>query len=293
MSEEKISILFLENNVSDRKTIQNYLENEDEYNYEVTTCKRFSEGIEILKKEQFDLIILDLELPDSEIETTLQNLTNFTTYAPTIVLTRMDDKDFALESLKKGAQDYLIKDEINSSMLTRSILYAIERHKIENRGIIETDTMKLDDKDKEILNILQENYRISYQELSRRIGLAASTIHNRVQNLINSGIIKKFDTLIDPIKVGFKTIGILGLSVDPLKMDKVAREIASFYNVQLVATTTGNHDMVARVIAKNEKELWKFINQKIKVIEGIKAEEMDVSSFIEIYKMTHKILFDV
>jgi Lrp/AsnC family transcriptional regulator for asnA, asnC and gidA len=293
MINETISILFIEDNLDDRRMIEKYLEKEEDYQYEITIRKRFSEGMDIFNRDKFDVILLDLELPDSNTEKTLEKLESFTSNTPTIVLTGLNDKEYALESLKKGVQDYLIKDEVNSSMLTRSILYAIERHKMENRDTLKTDITELDDKDKEILNILQENYRISYQELSRRIGLAASTIHNRVQNLINSGIIKRFDTLIDPLMVGFKTIAIIGLSVDPLKMEQVAQKISSFNNVQLVATTTGNHDMVARIIAKNEKELWKFINQEIKVIDGIKAEEMDVSSFIEIYKMTHKILFDI
>ncbi|TFF99205.1 MAG: response regulator [Promethearchaeota archaeon] len=292
MSDESISVLLIEDSEADTKIIIKYLEKEKDYNYKVKTAKRLSEGIETLKKNTIDIVLLDLNLPDSKKAKTLSRLSDFSKIIPTIVLTGIDDKEFALESLQKGAQDYLVKDEINSSVLTRSILYAIERYKMEHKDRKKAQILQIDEKDKEILNILQENYRISYQELSRRIGLAASTIHNRVQNLINAEVIKKFDTLIDPIKVGFETIAIIGLSVEPLKMENVAQKLSAFNNVQLVATTTGNHDMVARIIAKNEKELWKFINEKIKVIDGIKTD-MDVSSFIEIYKMTHKILFDV
>jgi DNA-binding Lrp family transcriptional regulator/CheY-like chemotaxis protein len=292
MENESIKILLIEDNPSDARLISEYLKKEKDYQFEIKTCKRLSEAIKILQNKKFDAILLDLSLPDSERKKSLPKLTDFTTEIPIIILTGLDDKSLALESLKQGAQDYLVKDELNKSLLTRSVLYAIERHKMESRVERKSKRVKLDKKDKEILNILQESYRISYQELSRRVGLAASTIHNRVQNLINSGVIKQFDTLIDPFKVGFETIAIIGLSVDPLKMDEVAEKIASFDNVQLVATSTGNHDMLARIIAKNEKKLWKFINEKIKTIDGVKPE-MDVSSFIEIYKMTHKILFDV
>jgi Lrp/AsnC family transcriptional regulator for asnA, asnC and gidA len=148
----------------------------------------------------------------------------------------------------------------------------------------------MDNFDKEILKLLQENYRISYQELSRKIGKAASTIHNRVQGMLNEGIIKEFDTIIDPFKVGFEAIAVLGISVDPLRIHEVAKEIASFEQVQLVATSTGDHDLIVRIIEKDEKSLWRFIKNKIKTIEGVKPE-MDVSSFIDIYKMTHKIEF--
>ncbi len=150
----------------------------------------------------------------------------------------------------------------------------------------------MDDIDKEILNILQNNFRISYKVLGKKVKMAASSVHNRVQKLLEEGIIKKEDTIVNPMKAGFGTIAILGLSVDPLKMDEVAEKIASLDEVQLIATTTGDHDIVARFFAENEKSLWRFINEKIKTIDGIKPR-MDVSSFIDIYKMTHKINFKV
>ena len=148
----------------------------------------------------------------------------------------------------------------------------------------------MDDIDKKILNILQNSFRISYRDLGKKVKMAASSVHNRVQKMIDEGIIKKQETIINPMKAGFETIAILGLSVDPLKMDEIAEKIASYDVVQLIATTTGDHDIVARVIAENDKSLWRFINEKIKTIDGIRPQ-MDISSFIDIFKMSHKINF--
>lgn len=150
----------------------------------------------------------------------------------------------------------------------------------------------MDDIDRKILNILQNNFRISYKELGKKVKMAASSVHNRVQKMLDEGIIKKEDTIINPMEAGFQTIAILGLSVEPLKMNEVADKIANFDEVQLIATTTGDHDIVARVIANDEKALWRFINDKIKTINGVKPQ-MDVSSFIDIFKMSHKIRFKV
>ncbi len=150
----------------------------------------------------------------------------------------------------------------------------------------------MDNIDKKILNILQNNFRISYRDLGRKVKMAASSVHNRVQKMLDEGIIKKEDTIINPLKAGFDTIALLGLSVDPLKMDEVAERIGSYEEVQLIATTTGDHDIIVRVFAENEKSLWRFINEKIKTIDGIKPQ-MDVSSFIDIFKMSHKIKFKV
>ncbi len=150
----------------------------------------------------------------------------------------------------------------------------------------------MDNIDKKILNILQNNFRISYRDLGKKVKMAASSVHNRVQKMIDEGIIRKEDTIINPMKAGFDTIAILGLSVDPRKMDEVGERIASYEEVQCIATTTGDHDIVVRVIAEDEKSLWRFVNEKIKTIDGIRPQ-MDISSFIDIFKISHKIKFKV
>ena len=180
--------------------------------------------------------------------------------------------------------------DLSSGILIRSILYAIERFKHEP----ETESIKnskfLDEKDKMILNILQENYKISYKEISEKVNLAASTIHNRVQNLINDGIIKKVDTILDPVKVGYNAIAIVCLYVDPLKLKNIAEKLLDFDEIQLVATSAGEYNLILKLILSNEKSLWRFINERIKTIEGVNPD-MKVSSFIDIYKMSQKIHF--
>jgi Lrp/AsnC family transcriptional regulator for asnA, asnC and gidA len=146
----------------------------------------------------------------------------------------------------------------------------------------------LDKIDKNILNILQKNNKISYRELAEKLKLAASTIHNRVKRMIEEEIIKEFGALIDPVKIGYNTIALVGLSVDPIKMKEIAEKIASFDETQLVAVSSGDHDIIAQIIAKDEKSLWNFINLKIKTINGIKSQ-IHVSNFLDIYKSTQSI----
>jgi len=83
---------------------------------------------------------------------------------------------------------------------------------------------------------------------------------------------------------------VIGLAVEPLKMKEIARKIALYNNVQLVAITSGDHDLIVQAYAEDEKALWRFINEKIKLIDGV-LSHMDVSSFLEVYKNTHLILF--
>jgi len=244
-----------------------------------------------LKTKDFDIILLDLKLPDSDIESTIEKMLNFTSKIPIIVLTGTDDEDIALNSLKKGFQDYLVKGELNANILKRAILYGIERHKLESKKEIARNIkVALDDKDKMILDILQDNYKISYKEISERVNLAASTIHNRVQNMVNEGIIIKVDTIIDPLKAGYDTMAIIHLFVKPSKLNDIVQKLDRFNEVQLIATSAGEHNLILKLIAPNEKSLWRFINDKIKSIDGINPK-MKVSSFIDIFKMSNKIYF--
>jgi len=271
--------------------IQEFLKKISDFSYELESFSRLTDGLNRLKTKDFDIILLDLKLPDSDIESTIEKVLNLTSEIPIVVLTGFDDEEIALSSLKKGFQDYLVKGELNANVLKRAILYGIERHKIESKKVKERDIkVELDDKDKMILNILQDNYKISYKEISEKVNLAASTIHNRVQNMLNDGIIKKFDTVIDPIKVGYNTIAIIHLFVDPSKLKDIVQKLIKFDEIQLLTTSAGEHNLILKLIAPNEKSLWRLINEKIKSIEGINPN-LKVSSFIDIFKMTNKIYF--
>ena len=290
MNDNDIDILLIEDNPADVKLIENLLKKSNDNSFKIESYPRLNDGMNVLNEKEFDIILLDLSLPDSDRKNTLKTIIRNDIDIPVIILTGLDEKKYALQSLQRGAQDYLTKGELNSNILNRSILYAIERYKIEHEKVSRAiKSSPLDEKDKEILNLLQENCRISYNELSNRIGLAASTIHNRVRKMSDEGIIK-FCSQVDPYKIGFKTIAILGLRVDPLQLNNVAEKIASYDQVQLVATATGDHDIVVQLFAVNEKELWRFINNNIKTIEGV-SPQLDVSSFIDTIKMTRKITF--
>lgn len=146
----------------------------------------------------------------------------------------------------------------------------------------------MDEIDKKLLNLLQQNDKIAFHELKKKLKMAASTLHHRVKKLEKMGVIKSFSAIIDPEKIGYKTTAWLGLSLDPHKIKEVALKISKFKEVQLVAISSGDHDMVVQIIAQNQNDLWNFINNNIKTIDGV-LKEMDVSSFLEIYKSTHLI----
>jgi len=289
MEPNKLNILLIEDNPSDSRIIEEYLKKSENLNYDLESCIKLREGLNLMEIKKFDVLLLDLSLPDSDRENTLKNLKEISKKTPIIVLTGFDDSNFALEALKKGAEDYISKNDLNSSTLTRAILYAIERHKTKSiKEKMAVQTEYLDEYDKKILNLMQEDCRISYSKLHKKVNLAASTIHSRVQNMIRKGIIIKFNAVVDPFKVGYESVAIIGMSVDPSKIDEIAKKIALYDEVQFLATSTGDHNIIAKIVKKDDTELWTFINKKIKSIDGV-SPRLDISRFIEVFKMDPKI----
>lgn len=152
----------------------------------------------------------------------------------------------------------------------------------------------MDELDKRILEILQDNDKTPYYEIGKLLGVGSTTVHSRVKKMIDKGVIERFSAVVDPRKVGFRAYKVVGLTVQPDKIEEVAEKIASFKEVMMVGTTGGDHDIVMEVIGPDERYIGKFINEKIKTIDGVKSGigMIHVSTFTEIYKHNHKIIFD-
>jgi len=99
-------------------------------NYEVSHCGKLSDFLEISIKGKFDLVLLDLGLPDSSGLKTYEKVSKMVPDVPVVVLTGLDDEAIAVAAVKNGAQDYLVKGEVDNRTLLRSLEYAIERSRL-------------------------------------------------------------------------------------------------------------------------------------------------------------------
>jgi len=121
-----LKILVVEDNPGDAALLENLL-NEAGVQFEIKCVERLSAGIAEIKRDSFDVILLDLGLPDSYGLDTLIKLNEIEPAAPVIVLTGLADEAVGTQAVKAGAQDYLIKGQIDKNLLSRSISHAIER----------------------------------------------------------------------------------------------------------------------------------------------------------------------
>jgi PAS domain S-box-containing protein len=133
-----INLLLIEDNPGDAELIRDMLTEEGTNDglaapFRLAHVDRLSAGLAYLKDNQPDLVLLDLSLPDSHDLETLSRLQAGAPHVPVVVLTGLGDEPFALQAMQAGAQDYLVKGEIDSRLLRRTIRYALERHRSMNR----------------------------------------------------------------------------------------------------------------------------------------------------------------
>jgi two-component system, NarL family, sensor histidine kinase UhpB len=129
MSDSNLKILVVEDNMGDYFLVHEYLHS-NFTNPLITHNELLEDAHRSLANDHFDVILLDLTLPDSNGKESVDSVVKLANDAPVIVLTGYSDRQFAMDSLKLGVQDYLIKDEVNAFVLQKSITYSIERNKI-------------------------------------------------------------------------------------------------------------------------------------------------------------------
>jgi diguanylate cyclase (GGDEF)-like protein/PAS domain S-box-containing protein len=125
---ETIKVLLVEDSASDARLIIEALKQSNTVVFEVEHIESLAGCRDCLDKKNPDIILLDMGLPDSQWPRTLFDVVSKTSI-PVIVLTGMDDEDLAIRSLQEGAQDYIVKRNIDNS-LSRMIRHAIERQKL-------------------------------------------------------------------------------------------------------------------------------------------------------------------
>jgi len=133
MKQKQFRLLLIDDNADDVWLVKEFLSQSSPGIFEVSSCSLLSNAINRLAKEEYGLILLDLNLPDSQGEATFldENIKNLD--CPIIVLTGLDDEELAIKAVQAGAQDYLVKGEFDGIALTRSINYAIERYQLKKQ----------------------------------------------------------------------------------------------------------------------------------------------------------------
>ncbi|MCC8400526.1 PAS domain-containing protein [Paraburkholderia sp. MMS20-SJTN17] len=127
---QHLRILLVEDSPTDALLIREALAEVDDFGHDLVQAERLADAISRCAAARFDIVLLDLGLPDAHGISTFRIFRDRVPELPVLVFTGLDDKSVGLQAIQDGAQDYLVKRSLDPSELSRAIRYAIERHRI-------------------------------------------------------------------------------------------------------------------------------------------------------------------
>jgi len=119
----------------------------------------------------------------------------------------------------------------------------------------------VDEKDLEIIRLLEKSARTPLTRISEKIGMSDVAIRKRLKRLEEEGVIKAYKLALDHTKLGYRARAFIGFNVEASRLLEVVRALAENPDVKFVAITSGDHMVIADYWAKDNAELEKFVNE--------------------------------
>ncbi|MHB8565802.1 MAG: Lrp/AsnC family transcriptional regulator [Nitrososphaerales archaeon] len=135
----------------------------------------------------------------------------------------------------------------------------------------------LDDLDKRLLSILQDDARASASEISRKTGFNENTIRYRIERLKKNGVIKEFTALLNPRMIGLPIAAIMMITTEPNSLKEVFENLAMLEETKHILQATGKHDLIVVAHYKDMNSM-NDASQKIKSIPGVKEAEIHLAT---------------
>lgn len=143
----------------------------------------------------------------------------------------------------------------------------------------------LDKLDKKILHYISQNARTPFLEIARECNVSGAAIHQRVQKLVNQGVIRNSEFVIDQYKVGYQTCAYIGIVLkNNVEFQSVVDHIRNIPEVVECHYTTGKYAMFIKIYAKDNRHLLKLLLDKLAIIPGVANTETFQLSLDEIFR---------
>ena len=133
----------------------------------------------------------------------------------------------------------------------------------------------IDSLDRKILKMISEDARVPFLEVARECNVSGAAIHQRIQKLTSTGVIKGSQFIIEPEKIGYETCAFIGLYLkDPEKFDEVVAELKKMPEVVECHFTMSVYDLFIKVYAKNNHHLLDFVHEKLQPLGLARSETL-------------------
>ncbi|KDS91561.1 ArsR family transcriptional regulator [Halorubrum saccharovorum] len=133
--------------------------------------------------------------------------------------------------------------------------------------------MELDETDRSILRILQEDARTPFSEVARRIDMSSATVHDRVNRMEEAGVIEGYHASIDPKAVGYGVSAFVGLRVEQGREEDALERLRDIDGVCEIHLTTGEWDVILKVVAANTDSLRELMFERVAEMEGFSRSQ--------------------
>ncbi|HSK94865.1 MAG TPA: Lrp/AsnC family transcriptional regulator [Candidatus Angelobacter sp.] len=130
----------------------------------------------------------------------------------------------------------------------------------------------LDDLDKAIIKCLQLDGRRPFAQIGRELKVPEATVRQRAERLISRGVVQVVGVT-DPLAMGFQQPALIGLKVEPGRLEQVADRIAELEEVTYVVITAGRFDLFCEVVCEDNEHLLRVLTERLAEIEGIISTE--------------------
>ena len=141
----------------------------------------------------------------------------------------------------------------------------------------------LDDTAKQIIELLQDDGRLSYSAIAKKVGLSEAAVRHRVQKLIESGVMQVV-AVTDPMQMGFARQAMSGVTVTG-NVREVAAELAAMDKLDYVVITTGRFDILAEIVVESDEELLELVSEQISALDRVVTTETFV--YLRLEKQTY------
>jgi two-component sensor histidine kinase/CheY-like chemotaxis protein len=191
-----MTILLIEDNPADVEMIRELLSDHKGSSFDIVCADRLSAAKPFFAESGIDIILLDLGLPDSQGLDTLRWVREHAGEVPIVVLTMLDNEETGLNALKEGAQDYLVKGQMNGPLIARSLRYAIERGRIEKELKKQRDSLEELVSEKEtLLREIHHRVKNNLQLISGLLDMTRMRTGDESTNSILTDMMLKIQTM--------------------------------------------------------------------------------------------------
>ncbi len=143
----------------------------------------------------------------------------------------------------------------------------------------------LDEKDRQIVHLLQYDGRLSFAQIAHQVGLSEGAVRYRVKQLREQGILQ-IVAIVQPEYLGLEAAAMVGVTVEPEQMDAVAAKIARFPEVSYLFMASGAFDLFVEVFCPDHNDLVHFLNDKLRQVPGILRTETFM--ILKMYKLSYR-----